>query len=210
MKKKLFFTILPFIFFVLWTISVSIIDVRLIGPNESKVGFSTINGALHDFLGVNMSLYVITDWLGLVPVAFGFVFAVFGLIQLFKRKSLKKVDFDLIMLGVFYILVAFSYIIFEIIIINFRPVLINGVLEVSYPSSTTLLTLCVMETTRIQLNKRIKNIGLKNCCQALIISFMVFMVFGRLLSGVHWFSDIIGGVLLSLSLVNFYRFFARC
>ena len=114
MKKKLFFTILPFIFFVLWTISVTIIDVRLIGPNESKVGFSTINGALHDFLGVNMLLYVITDWLGLVPVAFGLGFAFLGLVQLFRRKSLKKVDFDLIMLGVFYILVAFSYIILHI------------------------------------------------------------------------------------------------
>ena len=194
--------------FVLWTVSVCFIDVRAIGPRESSVGFATLNGYVHNLTGVNMYLYVITDWLGLVPIGVAFGFAVLGLVQWIKRKSLLKVDQSILTLGGFYIVVMAVYILFEIVVINYRPTLINGYLEASYPSSTTMLVMCVMPTAMMQLRTRIKNDLFKRCVMFTITVFIAFMVIGRLVSGVHWITDIIGGALLSAGLVMIYDFFS--
>ena len=132
-------------------------------------------------------------------------FAILGLVQLIKRKNLFKVDYDILILGGFYIIVFTTYILFEVFAINYRPVLINGYLEASYPSSTTLLVMCVMPTAIIQMNKRIHNEKVRKVVKYAILVFTSLMVIGRLISGVHWFTDIIGGVLLSTSLVMFYN-----
>ena len=94
-KKYFCASIILLSLFVLWTVAVCFIDVSSIGPQNSNVGFATINNFIHRFFGVNMLLYTITDWLGLVPVAVGFSFAVLGLVQWIKRKSLMKVDYSL-------------------------------------------------------------------------------------------------------------------
>ena len=190
--------------FVLWTVLVRLVDVRAIGPDGSAVGFATINRFVRELTGVNWVLYTITDWLGLVPIAVAFGFAAFGLVQLICRKSLWKVDHSILALGVFYIVVMAVYALFEIVVINYRPTLILGYLEASYPSSTTMLVTCVMPTAAIQLNARIKNTVFKRCAIIAIVAFTAFMVIGRLLSGVHWITDIIGGALLSAGLVTMY------
>ena len=208
-KKKWFYASLGTLTaFVLWTAAVGLIDVRTIGPNGSAVGFATINRFFHSLTGVHMSLYVITDWLGLIPLAFALGFALLGLIQWTKRKSLFKVDRSILILGGFYLAVTAAYALFEVFVINYRPVLIGGVLEASYPSSTTLLVMCVMPTAAMQLYARIKNNILRSCTTFVISAFTVFMVAARSISGVHWFSDIIGGALLSGTLVFMYAFFA--
>ena len=205
-KKNFFIAVFLLITFVLWTVSVRFIDVGTIGPRNSAVGFSTINKFVHSLTGVNMSLYTITDWLGLVPIFFAFGFAILGLIQWIKRKNILKVDYSILVLGGFYIATITAYILFEMVIVNYRPILINGYLEVSYPSSTTLLVLCVIPTAIMQFNIRIKNKILKKFVIFLLAAFIAFMVIGRFISGVHWFSDIIGGILLSSGLVIFYHF----
>ena len=151
-----------------------------------------------------MSLYTITDWLGLVPICFIMGFGILGLCEWIKRKNLFKVDFSILTLGGFYIIVMAAYIFFEMFVVNYRPILINGILEASYPSSTTMLVMCVMPTAIMQFNARIKNSGFKKCVNILITTFIAFMVIARLLSGVHWFSDIIGGALLSSGFVMIY------
>ena len=198
-----------FVAFILWTIVVRCVDVKAIGPRESNVGFATINGFIHNLTGVNLTLYNITDWLGLVPFAFVFGFAILGLVQLIKRKSLLKVDYTILVLGGFYIAVMAVYLLFEIVVINYRPTLINGYLEASYPSSTTMLVLCVMPTAIMQFNSRIKSKMLKRCVLFAITAFTIFMVIGRLISGVHWFSDIVGGALLSTGLVMMYYYISN-
>lgn len=190
--------------FVVWTAAVQLVDVQPIGPQGSTVGFATVNSWVHNLTGVHMSLYTVTDWLGLVPIAFAIGFALLGLIQWVKRKHLRQVDFSILVLGGFYLLVMAAYVLFEVFVINYRPVLINGCLEASYPSSTTMLVLCVMPTTLMQLNARIKSQTLKRWIGFGITAFILFMVIGRLLSGVHWFTDIIGGALLSAGLVMLY------
>ena len=190
--------------FLLWTVAIQFVDVEAIGPQESSVGFATINQLVHNLIGVHMSLYTITDWLGLVPLTFVMGFALLGLIQWIKRKHLLKVDYNILILGGFYIVVMAVYVLFEMLVVNYRPVLINGYLEASYPSSTTMLVMCVMPTAIMQFNARIKNEVFKRCVASAITAFIGFMVIGRFISGVHWFTDIIGGVLLSAGLVMMY------
>lgn len=207
-QKKFYTAIGLLAAFILWTSALCFVDVQAIGPQESSVGFAALNGFFHDLTGVHMTLYVITDWLGLVPVAFGFGFAILGLVQLIKRRSLWKVDRSVLVLGGFYLVVLAVYLLFEEVVINRRPVLIEGFLEASYPSSTTLLVMCVMPTAIMQLHTRIKNRAVKNSVCAVLSLFIAFMVMGRLISGVHWFTDIIGGALLSAGLVMLYASFA--
>ena len=190
--------------FVLWTVAICFVDVRAIGPQNSSVGFAGINGFVHNLTGVHWGLYNITDWLGLVPIFVCMGFGILGLVQWIKRKSIRKVDYDIFVLGGFYIVTIAAYLFFESVVINYRPELINGYLEASYPSSTTLLVMCVMPTAVMQFNSRIKNKVLRNIIAVAIIAFIAFMVIGRLVSGVHWFTDIVGGALLSAGLVTMY------
>ena len=208
MKKKNTKTILVALgtlaAFALWTFLIRCVDVQPIGPNGSRVGFAAINGAFHALTGVHWALYTLTDWLGLVPVAFALGFAVLGLVQLISRRSLRRVDGSILVLGAFYIAVMAAYLLFEKFAVNYRPVLIDGFLEASYPSSTTLLTLCVMPTAMLQLSRRLRSGRLRSLVLAVLAAFTAFMVVGRLLSGVHWLTDIVGGVLLSAAIVCLY------
>jgi len=187
--------------FAVWTAAVCNIDVQPVGPQETNVGFAALNAAAHNWTGVRMGLYTLTDWLSLVPIGFMIGFALLGLKQWAARRSPAKVDRDILLLGGFYIVVAAVYLVFETYVVNYRPVLIDGRLEASYPSSTTVLVLCVMPTAMALLRRRGR---LKRWQSSAIIAFMIFMVAGRFFSGVHWLTDIIGGVLLSAGLVRMY------
>ena len=207
--KSLYFALTLLCGFVVWTLLITCVDVRCVGPEGSRVGFAALNLAFHRLTGVNMTLYTLTDWLGLVPFAVAFGFAILGLCQCIKRKSVFKVDRGLIILGGYYVLVIALYLFFEKVVINYRPVLIDGRPEASYPSSTTLLTATVMPTAAIWFNNRIKNTAARRSLCTLIYVFTAFMVIARLISGVHWLSDIFGGILVCSGLVFLYSFFDK-
>ena len=205
MKKKPFITALCLLAaFLLWTAAVLLIDLQPIGPNGSVVGFAALNSFVHRLTGVHMALYTLTDWLSIIPPLFLAGFALLGLAQWVKRKSLLKVDRSILVLGGFYLVVLAAYAFFEVFAVNYRPVLIEGVPEVSYPSSTTMLVMCVMPTALLQLRARMKAGAARKWICAAITVFTIFMVGGRLISGVHWFTDIVGGALLSAGLVTMY------
>lgn len=206
-RQNLWLSLICLAAFMLWTALVCYVDVKPIGPQQSNVGFAALNDFVHRLTGTNMLLYYITDWLGLVPICVVLYFAACGLVQLIRTRSLWKVDHSILVLGVFYIVVMAVYILFEYIVINRRPVLIDGYLEPSYPSSTTQLVLCVMPTAIMQANRRIKHPVHKGILVFVIIVYIAFMLIGRLISGVHWLTDIIGGALLSAGLVALCRFF---
>ena len=191
--------------FALWTVLIQYVDVQTVGQNGTKIGFAEFNVWFHQLTGVHMTIYTITDWLGLVPIFICLCFGVLGLVQLVKRRSLLKVDPDILLLGAYYVLVIACYLIFEMIPVNYRPVLIEGRLEASYPSSTTLLVLSVMPTLMFQANRRVSNAIIKKVVSVFVIAFSMFMVIGRLISGVHWATDIIGSVLLSAGLYMLHR-----
>ena len=191
--------------FILWTILIQTVDVQPVGVNGTNVGFTAVNTWFYRLTGVHMGIYTITDWLGLVPIAVCIGFGLLGLTQWIRRRSIAKVDRDILLLGGYYILVILGYLIFEMIPINYRPILINGAMEASYPSSTTLLVLSVMPTLLFQINRRAKNQTIRRITAAFVVLFSAFMVIGRLMAGVHWLTDILGSVLLSAGLYCLYR-----
>ena len=58
------------------------VDVKCVGVNKTAIGFSTLNRFIHSFMGVNMTIYHITDWLGLVPIGVCFGFGITARIKL--------------------------------------------------------------------------------------------------------------------------------
>ena len=204
-KKSLLIGSIFLAMFTVWTVLIQTVDVQPLGQNGTSIGFAAFNCWFYHFTGANMVLYTITDWMGLVPVIICLSFAGIGLVQLIKRRSLFKVDTDIRILGVYFVIVFLAYAIFERIPINYRPILIEGKMEASYPSSTTLLVLSVMPALIEQIQRRLSDVTAKRIITIAAIAFSVFMVTGRLVSGVHWFTDIVGGVLLSAGLFQLYK-----
>ena len=192
------------ILFIIWTVLVKFVDTAPIGPQRSSVGFSHLNEYIRNLIGVNMTLYKVTDWLGILPLLIASGFAVLGLTQLIARKRLFKVDKSILLLGVFYCSVIFVFFFFEKVIINYRPVLIDGILEGSYPSSTTLLFTTVMPTAILELSVRIKRGKTRVFILSVLAIITAFSVVGRIIAGVHWITDIIGGLFISAGLDLIY------
>ena len=195
---------------IIYTILVKYIDVKAIGPKDSLVGFATINKFIFNLTGVNMVWYSITDWLGFVPLIIAFIYAMIGLVQMIKRKNILKVDKEILGLGVFYIIVIGLYILFETYIINYRPTLMDGILEASYPSSHTLLSVCICGSS-LMINKYLfKNKNFFKVENIISILSILVIVIGRFISGVHWFTDIIGAILISIALLKALNIYIKC
>ena len=202
-RRNLIISILLLMFSIIFIVLLKTVDIKCNAVNNSCIGFATVNQFMFNKIGVNMVWYTITDWLGIIPILMSMVYALVGLKQLIKRKSIKKVDNEIIILGIFYIIVISIYILFEKYIINYRPILLNGFLEASFPSSHTLMTICLCGSSIIINNKLFKNRFTKvlNSISSIII---ITTIIGRLISGVHWFTDIIGGILISSCLLMLF------
>lgn len=193
--------------FVLFSLWIRLFDVQAVGPEGSRIGFAGLNLAVHEFFGMHLFWYKLTQALGYVAILFAAAFALLGFIQLIKRKSLLKVDKKLLILGIIYILLALLYLLFEKIPFNYRPVILDPAegLEPSYPSTHTLLILTVFGTAVQLAGSWIKNPKLLLTVKILALVIMGLTIVGRLVCGVHWFTDIVGGVLLSLFLISLYK-----
>ena len=203
-RRNIIISIVLIILSVLFTVLVKNVDVKPIGPNESIVGFADINKLFHNLIGSNMTIYKITEVLGYIPIVMALVYVFIGLKQLIKRKSLLKVDKEIYVLALFYVLVVGVYVFFEKFIINYRPILIDGLLEASYPSSHTLMSICLCGSSII-INKKIFKNKFGDVENILSVILILLIVIGRIISGVHWFTDILGGIIISSTLlVIFY------
>lgn len=190
---------------IIFTILVSTVDVQPSGISGTNLGFSTINHSVFDSIGTNDAIYLATEILGyifIIPAAF---FAVLGIIQLIKRKNLKKVDLHFYALLGLYIAVAATYVFFELVAVNYRPILIDGKAEASYPSSHTMLAITVLLSSFLMICRLVKNRTIKFVALGVTAVCSVAMAILRLYSGVHWATDIIGGILISVSLVLIFN-----
>ena len=199
-KRNFFISTILILLALVFTILVKVVDVKPIGVNESSIGFASFNQVVFKTIGVNMIWYHITDWLGLVPIFIAMVYAFIGFIQLIKRKNIFKVDKKIMILGLFHIVVISLYVFFEKFIVNYRPILMNGFLEASYPSSHTLMTICLCGSSII-VNRKLFNNKIARFVNILSLVVVLITVIGRLLSGVHWFTDIIGGIFIGGALL---------
>jgi undecaprenyl-diphosphatase len=205
--KKYTDAILFALLFVFFTLLVRVIDVQVVGPQDAWIGFAGLNVAVHEFFGMNLLWYKLTQILGIAAIALAGLFAVTGAVELIKRKSLLKVDRELLMLGVIYIIVIVLYVLFEKFAVNYRPVILDPAegLEPSYPSTHTMLILTIFGTAIRACGFYIKNTKLLVGARVFALIIMALTIVGRLICGVHWLTDIIGGVLISLSLICLYR-----
>lgn len=204
-KSDIIITACLFLVFIIFTIIVKYVDVKAVGPLQSEVGLASINLAVFKVFGTSKVMYDITEILGYLTFIVIAFFAGFGLYQLIKYKSIKKVDYKILVLGGFYVVVLIFYALFEIVIVNYRPVLVEGGLEASYPSSHTMLSVCVISSAMIIASEMLS--GKKGLSITVVIigyALILLTVIGRLLSGVHWFTDIFGGVLLSFALIMLF------
>lgn len=197
--------------FILFTVIVKIVDVQAIGPLSSEIGFAKLNKAVnsffseHQFLGGQNFWYTLTNVFGIVAILTAAVFACMGLLQLIKRRSLLKVDREILALGIAYALTIVLYVLFEKIAVNYRPILEDGELAASYPSTHTMIVLCILGTARLAFRRYIENRRLLFTIEIICWGVMALTVLGRLACGVHWLTDIIGGVIISAAIVSFYR-----
>ena len=207
-KKNLLISVGLTFTFIFYTFLVKVVDVKDIGPDHSKVGFSSINGWFHDTFDYSEVLYKLSEIFGILLLALAAIYGCIGLIQLIKKMSIKKVDKDLIMLGSFYVVVILVYLLFEELVINYRPVILEEGLEASYPSSHTVLALCVGLSSIFVSPKYVSKKYLK-VTNAVTILLSISVLILRLLSGAHWLTDIIGGILISSALLSFFYTFYK-
>lgn len=191
----------------LYIVLLKTVDVAAVGPQSTSVGFSHLNQSVFNAFGVNESWYKVTEVLGIGSIALAFVFALMGFIQLMQRKNILKVDHQLLAAGALYFAVIALYVLFEIVVINYRPVIMPGETapEASFPSSHTMIGSVIMGSAVILSEYYINNENLRKTVQVVLCILIMVMTFGRLLSGVHWLTDIIGGVLISLTLLSCFR-----
>ena len=204
-KQNFFLTGIMLAVFAVFTLLVRFVDVQPIGPAGSLVGFASVNGMLFNALGQSGMWDKITDLFLLAALLSAVCFAFLGLYQLVKRKSLKEVDRSLYVLAAFYVLVAVLYIFFEKVTVNYRPVLVDGALEASYPSTHTLLVCSFLSAAVLQLKERIKRRNILTAVKVTAVVLIVLTAVGRLLSGMHWFTDVLGALVLSSALVMLYQ-----
>ena len=203
--KKFSIPFVLFVCFIMFTAALKFVDVQPVGPMDSEVGFATVNVFVHNLLGQNKIFDRISDFFAVISLFAACSFAIIGAYQLLQKKSILKVDSSIILLGLTYVFVVLIYVLFEKLVINFRPVLEKGVLEASYPSSHTMIILIVLGTARTALERIISNKIVLKGIRIVLVAMMILSVAFRLLSGVHWFTDILGALFISAAVIQLYN-----
>ena len=194
---------ISFALFILTIALVKCVDIDAVGPAGTSIGLSHLNKAVHGLIGVHMFWYQVTNLLGFWAILCGAIFACIGLKQLIERKSLKQVDAKILALGGLFVLLGVIYVLFEKVVINCRPVLMEGetVPEASFPSSHTVLAFVIFGAIAMMLKDYLQDKRLVSMLQNACLVLILVSVIGRLISGVHWFTDILGGIFLSYALL---------
>lgn len=158
-KSKLTLASISLVGTVILIVMLRFVDIAPIGANKTSIGLSHLNRFFFGLFGVNMLWYTVTDWLGIAAILTAFVFSVTGFIQLIKRKSVLKVDREVLALGGLYLIVIGLYVLFEKAVVNYRPIIMPGGVqpEASFPSSHTMLVCVIMGSAVMLTGRYIKN-----------------------------------------------------
>ena len=202
--KNIIITSSLFVLFLIFTILTKFINVAAIGPENSRIGFAELNNSINKGINANDIWDKLGDIFMLIALALAAFYVVIGIIQLVKRKKLFKVDKEILVLAIIYSMLAIIFVFFEIVVINYRPILVDGALEASYPSTHTLIVCTIMPISIILAHKYLQNKYLKLITDIFAIISILFSAVSRLLSGMHWFTDVIGAILISAVLVMTY------
>ena len=217
MEKKLKITISVMfaLLFGAFIAMLKIVDVRPIGPAGTYVGLASLNGSAHELIGKLTTLLVgsgelfdkISDLALLAAFAVAGSFGLIGLIQFIRRKSLFRVDRTIIGLGIAYVLAGIVYIAFEMWVVNYRPVLEAGEVfpEASFPSSHTVLAFVIFATAVVAWGRLLENHAVvARLLQFCGVALLLVAVVSRVLAGVHWATDIVGAIIIGLTITSIY------
>lgn len=193
-----------FVVFAVFTIIAKFVDTSLVLTTNTKIGLSSINKPIFDSIKISDAWGTVSTVLFLVAALVALALIVIGVREFIKTKQLSKVNHKILFLIGLYMLTVFFYFLFEILIVNYRPLLDEGLAKASYPSSHTLLVCVVCLSACFIVPDYIKNKPLKITIISLLILISLLTPVTRMLAGMHWFSDIIGSLLLSAALVMCY------
>lgn len=193
-----------FVVFAVFTIIAKFVDTGLVLTTNTKIGLSSINKPIFDSIKISDAWGTVSTVLFLVAALVALALIVIGVREFIKTKQLSKVNHKILFLIGLYMLTVFFYFLFEILIVNYRPLLDEGLAKASYPSSHTLLVCVVCLSACFVVPDYIKNKPLKITIISLLILISLLTPVTRMLAGMHWFSDIIGSLLLSAALVMCY------
>lgn len=201
--------VISLVLFIALIVCLKTVDVA---PHEvGSIGLHSLNADVKGEIGSNMDFYKMSDILGYLSFLTVLFFGLVGVCQLIKRKSLLKIDKEIWCIAAFYLVMGILYVLFDkVIVLNYRPIMLDGEFEPSFPSTHTFLSICLLGSTMVMNNLYFKKIFKENYVRRLILNMiLIVMMFGiiylRLFSGVHWFTDILGGVLLGITLVAFFK-----
>ena len=190
------------VIFILFTIMVTALDGQTVDGH--RLGLATMNGWWRDLVGVNAAWRVVSD-----VVAVGTVFGAVGLlivqiVAVVRGRGLRPVVRDWWGVDLVLISLGICYGLFQIVVINYRPLLMHGVAEASYPSSHVLLFATVWPLLILTLWRMTKRRWVRVTVMVVGMMVMLAGIVARALSGYHWLSDLVGGVLLGVTLVAWY------
>ena len=218
-QGKLYLAGLFYVLFLALIVLLCLADRQPVAAGDTVVGLATVNawfaiaaaglsggGIMDGSTALSPQLYQLTEYLGYFSLLVAACFALLGFVQLLRRRSLKKVDRQLLAMGGLFIVLAVLYVFFEKVIINYRPIVLPGESgpEASFPSSHTMLTVTILGSVCIVLRTYVKNDGLRVLLRVVCVLLILAMVCGRLLCGCHWLTDILGGVLVSCAMLALF------
>lgn len=193
-----------FLVFAIFTILVKFVDTSVVATTGTQIGLSSINKPLFDFFGANETWGTISTLLFVIAGVVVLTLATIAVVEMIKSKSLFKINHKLLLVALLYVLTAIFYVIFEFVIINYRPLLDEGLIKASYPSSHTLLICVVCLSACLIVPDYIKSNPLKITITTILCLISVLAPITRLLAGMHWFTDVVASIILSLALVMLY------
>lgn len=212
-KGKVYAAGLFYVLFLALIVLLCLVD-RMPRGDGTEIGLATLNcgcfaavallnGSIDGNLELSMKLYKLTEYLGYFAILMLCVFALIGFLQLLRRRSLKKVDREILAMGGLFIVTLVIYVFFEKVVINCRPIIMpaESGFEPSFPSSHTVMSIVILGSAALVLKKYVPSPALCTLLRIACVLLILVMVCCRFLSGCHWFTDILGGVLVSLALL---------
>ncbi len=135
------------------------------------------------------------------------IFVILAICQWISRKSLKKVDKELLWFPLPLALVAATYVVFDkFLVLNTRP---DGSGEPSFPSTHVMVATTIFLLAAIVLPKYIKS---KVACAVLYVFMLAFIALvsaGRVLANKHWLSDVLGALGFAIVFALIYYLIIR-
>ena len=193
------------VFFVVFTLTLKLVDMQ--SDSSQFIGWASINIWWRDLIGVHFSWHIISHFIALISLLVLTGILIWQVITVFHRRKLSALTRNWWVFDITLLALGLSYLLFQIVAINYRPIQVDGAIEISYPSSHSLLITTTWLLIIFRLRREIQSQTWRRILIIVGWTLMLTGVIARLLCGYHWFTDIVGGVLLGTVFAAWYQAF---